>query len=175
MCVGVVLSLCKVQLFCDPTDCSPPGFSGHGIFQARVPEWVDISHSRGCSEPGIESSSLPLSHLGSPMAHLLLSNKFKKNNKNQVTVRIKIVNNKNIWTVFNYSIFQGYVVYKTVTWSIKLKFLRLFKIRCTDRIALCTLFGGQKSKVFRFLKLNLLILIFIKLQKFCNLKKLYFY
>ena len=23
----------------DPMDCSPPGFSAHGIFQARVPEW----------------------------------------------------------------------------------------------------------------------------------------
>ena len=25
---------------CDPTDCSPPGSSIHGIFQARVLEWV---------------------------------------------------------------------------------------------------------------------------------------
>ena len=25
---------------CDPKDCSQPGFSVHGIFQARVPEWV---------------------------------------------------------------------------------------------------------------------------------------
>ena len=24
---------------CDPMDCSPPGFSIHGIFQARVLEW----------------------------------------------------------------------------------------------------------------------------------------
>ena len=24
---------------CDPTDCSPPGSSVHGIFQARVLEW----------------------------------------------------------------------------------------------------------------------------------------
>ena len=28
---------------CDPMDCSLPGFSIHGIFQARVPEWVAIS------------------------------------------------------------------------------------------------------------------------------------
>ena len=26
----------------DPTDCSPPGFSVHGIFQARVLEWVAL-------------------------------------------------------------------------------------------------------------------------------------
>ena len=31
---------------CNPTDCSPPGPSTHGIFQARVLEWVAISFSR---------------------------------------------------------------------------------------------------------------------------------
>ena len=36
---------------CDPVDCSLPGFSVHGIFQARVPEWVAISFSRGSSRP----------------------------------------------------------------------------------------------------------------------------
>ena len=29
----------------DPMDCSPPGSSIHGIFQARVLEWVDIAFS----------------------------------------------------------------------------------------------------------------------------------
>ena len=29
----------------DPMDCSPPGSSIHGIFQARVPEWVAIAFS----------------------------------------------------------------------------------------------------------------------------------
>ena len=32
-------------------DCSPPGFSVHGILQARVLEWVAISSSRGSSRP----------------------------------------------------------------------------------------------------------------------------
>ena len=36
---------------CDPMDCSPPGSSVHGIFQARVLEWVAISFSRGSSWP----------------------------------------------------------------------------------------------------------------------------
>ena len=31
---------------CDPMDCSPPGFSIHRIFQARVLEWVAISFSK---------------------------------------------------------------------------------------------------------------------------------
>src|SRR5574340_548996 len=30
----------------DPMDCSPPGSSIHGIFQARVLEWGAISFSR---------------------------------------------------------------------------------------------------------------------------------
>ena len=30
----------------DPMDCSPPGSSVHGIFQARVLEWVAIAFSR---------------------------------------------------------------------------------------------------------------------------------
>ena len=32
---------------CDPMDCSPPGSSPHGIFQARLLEGVAISFSRG--------------------------------------------------------------------------------------------------------------------------------
>ena len=36
---------------CDPMDCSPPGSSIHGIFWARVLEWVAISFSRGSSRP----------------------------------------------------------------------------------------------------------------------------
>ena len=36
---------------CDPTDCSLPGSSVHGIFQARILEWVVISFSRGSSQP----------------------------------------------------------------------------------------------------------------------------
>ena len=39
-----------VQL-CDPVDCSPPGFSVHGVLQVRVLGWVAISFSRGSSRP----------------------------------------------------------------------------------------------------------------------------
>ena len=34
---------------CDPMDCSLPGFSVHGILQARKLEWVAIPFSRGSS------------------------------------------------------------------------------------------------------------------------------
>ena len=36
---------------CDPTDCSPPGFSVHGILQARILECIAIPFSRGSSQP----------------------------------------------------------------------------------------------------------------------------
>ena len=36
---------------CNPIDCCPPGSSVHGIFQARILEWVAISFSRGSSRP----------------------------------------------------------------------------------------------------------------------------
>ena len=37
------LQLCPT--LCDPMDCSLPGFSIHGILQARTLEWVAISFS----------------------------------------------------------------------------------------------------------------------------------
>ena len=36
---------------CDLIDCSLPGSSVHGIFQARMLEWVAVSFSRGSSRP----------------------------------------------------------------------------------------------------------------------------
>ena len=35
-------------------DCSPPGSSVHGIFQARVLEWVAVSSPGDLPDPGIE-------------------------------------------------------------------------------------------------------------------------
>ena len=44
-----VKSLSHVQLFATPWTCSPPGSSVHGIFQARILEWVAISVSKRSS------------------------------------------------------------------------------------------------------------------------------
>ena len=41
----------RVVLFYDPMDCSQPGFSVHGISQARILEWVAISFSKGSCQP----------------------------------------------------------------------------------------------------------------------------
>ena len=45
---------------CDSMDCSLPGSSVHGIFQARILEWVAISFSRGTSRP---RDRTPVSHI----------------------------------------------------------------------------------------------------------------
>ena len=44
-------SLLSCPTLCDPMDCSPPGSSVRGIFQAGILEWVAISSSRGSSHP----------------------------------------------------------------------------------------------------------------------------
>ena len=47
-----IVHACSVMSdFCDPLDCSPPGSSVHGIFKARILEWVAVSYSRGSSWP----------------------------------------------------------------------------------------------------------------------------
>ena len=53
--IGASCILCLVAqscpTLCDPMDCSPPGFSVHGISQARILEWIATSFSRGSSLP----------------------------------------------------------------------------------------------------------------------------
>ena len=38
-------ALCTQAQSCNPVDCSPPGSSVHGLFQARILEWFAISFS----------------------------------------------------------------------------------------------------------------------------------
>ena len=47
----IVLVAQSCPTLCNPTDCSPPGFSAHGILQARILEWIAIPFSRGTSQP----------------------------------------------------------------------------------------------------------------------------
>ena len=58
-CISINKLLCAVCLvaelcptLCDPKDCSPPGFSVHGILQVRILEWFAMPLSRGSSQPG---------------------------------------------------------------------------------------------------------------------------
>ena len=68
--------LSHIWLFEILLDCSPLDSSVHGMFQARIQEFVAISSSRGSSQPrdetaspvfpALQADSLPLSHQGSP-------------------------------------------------------------------------------------------------------------
>ena len=78
-----VTRLCPA--LCDHTDCSPPGSSVHGILQAKILEWVAISHSRGSSQPRNQSGvsciagRLPSEPPGKPQKlHKVLRNQQKR-------------------------------------------------------------------------------------------------
>ena len=54
-----VAQLCLT--LCDPMDCSLPGSSVHGIYQARVLEWLAIAFSKWCKS--VPFSPHPFQHL----------------------------------------------------------------------------------------------------------------
>ena len=82
--VGVFLSTCLLLLtcfscvqLCNPTDCSLPGSSVHGILQARIRERAAMPYSRGSFQPRNQTQvspvylhwqqgSLPLAPTGKP-------------------------------------------------------------------------------------------------------------
>ena len=55
MCAKLLLSY---PTLCDHMDCSLPGYSVRGIYQARILEWVAMPSSRASSNPGIKPASL---------------------------------------------------------------------------------------------------------------------
>ena len=61
----------------DSVDCSPPGSSIHGIFQARVLEWVAIFFSRGSSQPR-EASKVLFKYLCVVIIYIFLSTLVKQ-------------------------------------------------------------------------------------------------
>ena len=79
VCVCVCVCLLVTQsclTLCDPMDCSPLGFSVHGVLQARTLEWVAIPFSRVSfwprdltqgSDPALQADSLPSEPPGKPI------------------------------------------------------------------------------------------------------------
>ena len=53
-----VRSLSCFLTLCNPMDWSPPGFSVHGIFQARILKWLSLPTPGDLPNPGIEPTSL---------------------------------------------------------------------------------------------------------------------
>ena len=54
----VIVSHSVMSHSLQPMDCSLPGFSVHGISQARILKWVAMSSSRDFSDPGIKPASV---------------------------------------------------------------------------------------------------------------------
>ena len=71
----------------DPMDCSLPGSSVHGIFQARVPKWVAIAFSRGSSRPRDQTQVF---HIAGRHFTIWATREAPKNR----------VNRYNVWLVF---------------------------------------------------------------------------
>ena len=79
LCACLVAKSCPTV--CDPTDCSLPDSSVHGVLQARILEWDAMPSSRRSSRlrevetvspaapvtPALQADSLPLSQQGSPL------------------------------------------------------------------------------------------------------------
>ena len=83
-CVPVYRVTQSCMTLCDPTDRGPPGSSAHGLFQARILEWVAMPSSRGSYRPRDQThvsnrllhcqvSSLPLSPPGVAFQKWILS------------------------------------------------------------------------------------------------------
>ena len=74
-CCSSVTKSCPTR--CNPMNCNPPDSSVHGIFQARILQWVAIFFSRRASWPRNRTHLswigrqilYCLSHMGSPIYH----------------------------------------------------------------------------------------------------------
>ena len=75
-CSALLVIVCSVKslqscpILCDPMDCGLPGFSVHGILQARILEWVAMPLSRGSSLPRDQTCvSYVFSYIGSKVLY----------------------------------------------------------------------------------------------------------
>ena len=55
--VSVCMHAQLCQTLYDPMDCSPPGSSVHGIFQARILDRLPCTHLGDLPDPGIKPAS----------------------------------------------------------------------------------------------------------------------
>ena len=116
---------------CNPMDCSSPGFSVHGILQARILEWVAISFSRGSSRPRDQTQVFCIAGrrfniwATREAALFEIINKTHENRKNKHS--IKPINTRNSQTIHFVSLFLA------------LKFLRSLSPQKTSKVLVLNL------------------------------------
>ena len=123
MCVCIyVCSVAQLCLnLCNPIDCSPPGSSVHGIFQARILDWVDISFSRGSSQPRNRADVSCVSCIGRrtlhrcPLSHCIQGkHRFRRTNPCWTAVQERLLSHilsKHCWEVqvFHIAVFLVFI------------------------------------------------------------------
>ena len=114
-CASVRLVTQSCPTLCDPVDCSSPGFSVHGILQARTLEWVAMPSSWDLPNPGLPHWRWILYQLShqenpallaqdiSPIANLLIKSSLHKAGSQALTTRQPVVFPKQSFPL----IFQG--------------------------------------------------------------------
>ena len=76
----------------DPMDCSPPGSSVHGIFQARVLEWGASAFSGKLVLRAINSQACL------PLGHYAVINKYKRKNSQRGSFRVDVTLQLQAWS-----------------------------------------------------------------------------
>ena len=90
-----------------------PGFSVHGISQARILEWAAISYSRDLPNPGTEPAALQVSGIA---GRFFTTEPLGKPEAAQSLISIEILKLKNLFNVFIVSLMQKLIFF--FYWSI---------------------------------------------------------
>ena len=128
---------------CDSMDCRPPGSSVHGIFQARILEWVAISFSRGSLYPGVEPKSpafqvdsLALSHKGRRSRrryYSLLNTPTLQEVMWMAWTSMQSINQWMIQSIYNFKFYSNKAHRCTVnTWLLEALFSRLITVQLVN-------------------------------------------
>ena len=127
MCVHVCVHVCvhtqSCLTFCRPVNCSLPGSSVQGVFQARVLEWAAISYSRASSQPRDQTCVIPMS-LASPTLEGRFSTTVPSGKPDNIHSSNNIKeNSRHIWSVqcgclgiVGYDITSNELYYSPIDW-----------------------------------------------------------
>ena len=114
---------------CDPTNGSLPGFSVHGVFQARILEQVAISYFRGSPDPGIDT--------GSPVYLALQMNSLLLSHQRKTFIFYFLINfNKNesenlmnqVWVVMIFIFFFFFFWWKAMSMNLQIRYKSLTEL-----------------------------------------------